>query len=56
MYSSRHIEARQTAMIISVSPVLALVLAWIFLRDVPANKEILGGSLIVLALDCAITK
>lgn len=54
MYSSRYIEARYTAMVISLSPVMALLLAWLFLNDIPSGHEILGGCLIMIATPVAI--
>ncbi len=48
MFSSRYLEARITAMIISSSPVMALLLAWMLMDDIPTTAEMLGGSIVVL--------
>ena len=48
MFSSRYLEARMTAMLISSSPVMALVLAWLMIDDIPSSTEVWGGAIIVL--------
>lgn len=47
MFSSKYLEARITAMMVCCSPVVALVLAWLIIDDVPRYSEIVGGAVIV---------
>lgn len=44
------INARTAAMIISLEPVYAILVAWLWFDDVPSLKMVLGGALIIGAV------
>ncbi len=41
------INARTAAMIISLEPVYAIIVAWIWFGDVPTLSMVIGGALII---------
>lgn len=50
MQSSRHLEARFSALILLSTPVLSLPLAWLFLGTIPSGRELEGGALMLLGV------
>ncbi len=46
------INARTAAMIISLEPVYAILIAWIWLNEVPSLQMIVGGIIIILSVIC----
>ena len=50
MQSSRHLEARFSALILLSTPVLSLPLAWLFLGTIPSGRELDGGALMLLGV------
>ncbi len=50
MRSSRHLEARFTALILLSSPVLSLPCAWLFLGSVPTGRELEGGFIMLMGI------
>ncbi|WP_373098859.1 MULTISPECIES: DMT family transporter [Pasteurellaceae] len=44
------VNARTAAMIISLEPVYAIVMAWAWLGEVPTPKMLLGGAIIILSV------
>ena len=48
--SLKTINARTAAMIISLEPVYAIIIAWIWLGEIPSLRMIIGGLLIVVSV------
>lgn len=48
MNSSRFIEARISALVVGISPVLAVFFSWLFINSIPSASELTGGSLVML--------
>lgn len=48
--SLRHLKARTAAMIISLEPVYAILIAWFWLGQVPTLRMILGGTIILVSV------
>jgi len=56
MYSSRYVEARVSAMVISSSPALAVLLAWGLIDNLPTQLELLGGTFILVGTGLSLIK
>jgi drug/metabolite transporter (DMT)-like permease len=50
MYSARHVEARLTAVVGLASPVAALLLAFVFLKEWPTERELIGGAVMLCGI------
>lgn len=48
--SLRHLKARTAAMIISLEPVYAILIAWFWLGQVPTLRMMLGGTIILVSV------
>lgn len=50
MYASRHIEARLISLVVLLSPVMTLVLAFALLGDLPSARELQGSAIMLLGI------
>jgi drug/metabolite transporter (DMT)-like permease len=56
MNSSRYVEARISALVVGMSPALAVLFAWLLIDSVPSRPELFGGSLIMLGTIISLIK
>ena len=50
MISSRYLEARMTALAMLSTPVMTLLLAFVWIADWPAPHELLGGAIMMVGI------
>jgi drug/metabolite transporter (DMT)-like permease len=55
MYSTRHVDARITAMIGLSAPALTVIVTWLVLGDWPSRSELAGGALMTLGIAIPMT-
>lgn len=56
MNSSRYVEVRTSALVVGISPALAVLFAWFLIDSIPSRSELLGGFLIMLGTIISLIK